>query len=125
MHLITTGFALDMTSQQEELIQRITEALTAYETRRVEIVAKAFEEGGNDLVQKVEDEYIALRDARREIRRHQLDENHEKYQELTDAAIAETKAINVAVARLESAAKVMNQMAGAISILGRVLIILG
>ena len=106
-------------------LDEITAALQAYENNRVELLERAFEEGGTAPVTALEDEYQALQSAYYDLLNRDLITNSAKYPGLMDETIAATKAIQKSIDSLEKISSVLSAMAKTVSLVGRVLVLFG
>lgn len=110
---------------EQELLNALEKSIESFNKNRVAILKKAFDEGGDDLVSKLEQEHEDLRAAHFEVLRRQLDRNNGRYEELLKEATAEAAAVEKSIAKLERVTKVLNAMTQAVSVVGRALIVLG
>jgi hypothetical protein len=111
--------------KEEDIERQLSAAIRAYNNNRAQILLKAFDEGGQPLVQQLEAEYDALRDAYFTLLKKQLDQNNHRYEELTIDLRKEAERLEKDIDRLESTASIMNTIASVINLVGRVLIVLG
>lgn len=110
---------------EQELLDSLNKSIESFNRNRVAILKKAFDEEGDDAVNKLEQEHDALRDAYFEVLKRQLDQNNHRYEELMKEATSEAKEIEKAIDRLERVSQILNAMAQTVSIVGRALIVLG
>lgn len=103
----------------------LSQTIGEFNNKRSEILQLAFKEGGHDAVNRVVNEYDVLRDAYFEIVRRQLDRNNHQYEQLINAANYETEKLRRSVSQLRSAIEIINLSGVVISLIGRILIILG
>ena len=106
-------------------LDELTQALQSYETNRVELLDRAFKEGGSAPVTALEDEYQALQNAYYDLLNRDLITNSAKYPSLMDETIAATKAIQKSIDSLEKISNVLSAMAKTVSLVGRVLVLFG
>jgi hypothetical protein len=104
---------------------KLAKAIGAFNEKRVTILKKAFDEGGDDEVDEVLKEFDALRDAYFEILQRELDANNPRYTELTSAAKDQADQLGASIDALEKAAAILNGINGVISAVGKMLIVLG
>lgn len=109
----------------EELQVQIMNAIAAYNQHRAQILQDALNHGGAPLVEQLEGEYEALRDAYFELIRRQLDRNNHRYDQLTQEAASTASAIEQSVTSLANTTQILNTIAGAVNLIGRILIVLG
>ncbi len=102
----------------------ILQAINVYEQDRAKILKEAFNEGGGDLVNDLENEHDALRDAYYEVFRKELDQNHTQFTVLLQKTKVATNEIEKSIKNLRTATDVLNALGTAINLIGRVLIIL-
>jgi hypothetical protein len=112
-------------TREDELEKCLVNAIEVFNKNRVPILKKAFEEGGDVAVAKLEREYDSLRDAYFEILQRQLDRNHYRYNELKTAVISETRSLEKAITSLEKIENVTKLFEKVISLVGQAVIILG
>jgi histidinol dehydrogenase len=110
---------------ERELLEKLDSSIKAFNKQRVAILKKAFEEEGDRAVSDLEKEYDVLRDAYFEILKRQLDRNNNRYEELMGEALSEAGSLEKAIARLESVGQILKIMAQTVSLVGRILIVLG
>lgn len=103
----------------------LSQTIGEFNNKRSEILQLAYKEGGREAVDKVINEHNVLRDAYFEIVRRQLDRNNHQYEQLINAANYETEKLRRSVSQLRSAIEIINLSGVVISLIGRILIILG
>lgn len=110
---------------EEQLKITISQAIGEFNNKRAAILQLAFNNGGQDAVKKVEQEYDALRDAYFEILRRQLDKNNHLYEQLISAANKETENLRASVAQLNNINSIIDLATSVINLVGRVILVLG
>lgn len=103
----------------------LSQTIGEFNSKRSEILQLAYKEGSHEAVNRVVNEYDVLRDAYFEIVRRQLDRNNHQYEQLINAANSETEKLRRSVSQLRSAIEIINLSGVVISLLGRILIVLG
>ncbi|PZU88630.1 MAG: hypothetical protein DI529_05380 [Chryseobacterium sp.] len=107
-----------------ELKKSLSTAISQFNAKRSQLLQEAFQSGGQDAVQKIEQEYDTLRDAYYEILQRQLDENHHLYTQLISAAKTEADELTKSVKQLNNINEIINLATEVINLVGRVLIVL-
>jgi hypothetical protein len=110
---------------KENTLESIDASLVKYESRRADILEKAFQEEGSAKVKELENEYQALQDAYYELLNRQLAANSAKFPDLMKQTVDATKEINASVDSLNNVAKILNSMTKTVNLIGRVLILFG
>lgn len=103
----------------------LSQTIGEFNSKRSEILQLAYKEGGHEAVNRVVNEYDVLRDEYFEIVRRQLDRNNHQYEQLINAANYETEKLRRSVSQLRSAIEIINLSGVVISLIGRILIVLG
>jgi len=103
----------------------LSQTIGEFNSKRSEILQLAYKEGGHEAVNRVVNEYDVLRDAYFEIVRRQLDRNNHQYEQLINIANSETEKLRRSVSQLRSAIEIINLSGVVISLIGRILIVLG
>jgi len=110
---------------EEHLRVLLSQTIGEFNSKRSEILQLAYKEGGHEAVNRVVNEYDVLRDAYFEIVRRQLDRNNHQYEQLINIANSETEKLRRSVSQLRSAIEIINLSGVVISLIGRILIVLG
>lgn len=109
---------------QEELKKSLSEAITQFNNRRTQLLQDAFTEGGEPALDKLVEEYDALRDAYFEILKRELDQNNPRYTQLTTATKAEADNLAKSLKKLNNVNEILALTTSVINLVGRVLIVL-
>jgi len=109
---------------EEKLKSELDAAISAFNSRRTAILKKAFDEGGDEQVAKLEQQQEALRAAFFELLKKQLDRNNAQYVELTTSATRETTALKAAIESLANVANILNRAASVVKLVGKVTTVL-
>lgn len=110
---------------QLELLEKLNQALSAYELKRAAILQKAMDEDGIDAVGRIESEYRALNDAYYEVLRSALAANGGQYVQLMERAKDVTAQIKKKIDNLQDAIDLTNNIAESVNLIGRILILFG
>jgi DNA repair exonuclease SbcCD ATPase subunit len=110
---------------EEQLKLTLSQAIREFNNHRSAILQLAFTGGGQTAVDKVEQEYDALRDSYFEILRRQLDKNNHLYEQLISAANTETEKLLTSVNQLDNINDIINLATSVINFIGRIVIVLG
>ncbi|MCA0229176.1 MAG: hypothetical protein LCH91_01850 [Bacteroidetes bacterium] len=110
---------------EQQLKNSLSTTISEFNKRRFQILQKAFQDGGQDEVLKLEEEYDALRDAYFEILKRELDENNHLYAKLLKAANDETENLTQSIKQLNNINDIIKLTTAVINLVGRILIVLG
>jgi len=110
---------------EEQLKLELSKVIGEYSNNRAAILQLAQTNGGQVAINKVEQEYDALRDAYFEILRRQLDKNNHLYEQLITAANSETEKLRTSVNQLNNINDIINLSTAVINLIGRIVIVLG
>ncbi|PYF74863.1 hypothetical protein [Pedobacter nutrimenti] len=110
---------------QQELKKSLSAAIAQFNSKRSQLLQAAFQSGGQDAVEKLEQEYDVLRDAYFEILQRELDENNHLYKQLTDQAKTEADNLTKSIKQLNNINDIINLATSVINLVGRILIVLG
>ncbi|NLL84319.1 MAG: hypothetical protein GX230_08790 [Lentisphaerae bacterium] len=114
-----------MASYQDTLLQRTRSAIKSYNTNRTRLIKEAFEEGGQESVTALEEEFIALNNAAFNLQRAKLKRNHRRYGALLKEAAATVSEARSLITGSASALAVLDGLGRAVTLIGRSLLILG
>jgi hypothetical protein len=109
----------------ENLKSSLSNTMSSYERNRAQILKKAFDEGGDNVVSALEKEYQTMRDAYFELLRKELDANNHNYDELLDNTNLEAENLKNSVDNLASINQIIQNATNLISSIGRIIITLG
>ncbi len=109
----------------QQLTANIAQAITDFNNNRFQILQLAFQNGGQNEVTRLEQEYDALRDAYFEIIQAQLDKNNHLYDQLTTATNTETDKLKTSIAQLNNINNIINLLTSVVNLIGRSIITLG
>jgi hypothetical protein len=101
---------------------RLTRAIDSFETKKASILEKAFQEGGAALVVELVNEVEALKDARFELLRANLDKNNAAFSALVERFKDETEALGDSIKRLQTIAKVLEGIANVVNLIARLIV---
>ena len=107
------------------LLEEISKAIIAYKNSQSLILAKAEEEGGEDMVAQIRSEFEILEDTYYEVRDRLLDGLDARYADLSKAANDATKALKADIDDLQKAEKVLKNLTKAVSAIARLMVALG
>ncbi|MEO8532375.1 MAG: hypothetical protein ABI441_01425 [Flavobacterium sp.] len=110
---------------QEELKKSLSEAISEFNNKRTQLLQAAFQEGGEPALDKLVEEYDALRDAYFEILKRELDKNNPRYIQLTTATKAEADNLAKSLKKINNVNEIIDLTTSVINLVGRVLIVLG
>lgn len=110
---------------EEQLKLTLSQAIGEFNSNRSAILQLAYTNGGQSAVNKLEQEYDALRDSYFEILRHQLDKNNHQYEQLINAANSETDKLRASINQLNNINDIISSATAVINLVGRILIVLG
>ena len=111
-------------NMEEQLKTALSQAIGDFNNNRTLILRLAFDSGDPNAVDKIEQEYDALRSAYFEILRRQLDNNNHLYEELITAANSETERLRTSVNQLNNINDIINLTTAVINLVGRIIIML-
>lgn len=114
-----------MTSLKKTLQQRTQAAVLAYNTNRSRLVKEAAKSGGAEAVAVIEEEYTALCNAAFALKRAALKRNHRRYRRLLSEATESVSHTQHLIEEAAAISAVLDGMAKAVTLLGRVLLLLG
>lgn len=116
----------DLADQTEEnLKEQLARSISDLSLNRAALTQKAFEEGGNEAVERLQDEYDDLRDAYRSLLAADLDRNNHRYADLLAEASEEVSRLRQSVGSLQAAEQILEGLGRTLSVVGRALIVLG
>jgi hypothetical protein len=124
---VTSRAAFDLTrpAEEEALKAELDAAITAFNTRRTQLLKKAFDEGGDAAVAALEQQHDTLRTAFFDLLKRQLDRNNAQYVELTTVATKETAALKSAIESLANVASILKLATSVVRLIGKVTTVLG
>lgn len=109
---------------EEQLKSNLSLAIGEFSDKRAAILQLAYSEGGQAAVERLEQEYDALRNAYFEILQKQLDRNNHLYEQLTTVANEETGRLRASVGELAHINDIITLLGAVVSLVGRVLVVL-
>lgn len=110
---------------EEGLKAALSQAIAGFNNKRSEILQAAFSNGGQESVNKIEQEYDALRDAYFELLKRELDKNNHLYERLISAASTETGKLGKSVEQISNINNIIDLTTSVVNLLGRIIIVLG
>jgi len=110
---------------EQQLKTSLSNAISEFNKVRFQILQKAFQNGGQDVVLKLEEEYDALRDAYFEILKRELNENNHLYATLIKAANDETQKLTQSIKELNNVNDIIRLTTAVINLIGRIVIVAG
>jgi hypothetical protein len=117
--------ALEADDLKLQLLDDLNAVLTAYESQRAPLLQAALNEGGMQQVQQLESEYSAIQSAFFELLNRSLAANGGQYTDLMNQTIEVTKAIKGKINQLQGIADLINNIAGAVNLVGRIIVLFG
>ncbi|QQT56170.1 hypothetical protein I6I98_13265 [Sphingobacterium multivorum] len=109
---------------EEQLKITLSQTIASFNNNRAAILRLALNNGGDEAIEKVENEYDTLRSAYFEILRNELDANHHLYEQLITATNSETERLKKSVLSLNNINEIIKLTTEVINLIGRILIVL-
>ena len=85
---------------EEKLKAALNQAITDFNNSRSKILKLAFNEGGQEAVTNLENQYDALRNAYFDLLKKQLDKNNDQYEKLVVSTREEAEKLTVSIQKL-------------------------
>ncbi|MGO4770690.1 hypothetical protein ACEN2I_03430 [Flavobacterium sp. W22_SRS_FK3] len=109
---------------QTELKKSLSAAISQFNSKRSQLLQTAYQAGGEAAVEKLEEEYDALRDSYFKILQRELDENNHRYIQLTTVAKEEADNLTKSLKKLNNVNEIVDLTTSVINLVGRILIVL-
>lgn len=122
---VTFTAAVEADDLRLQLLDDLNGVLTAYELQRAPLLQMAMNEGGMQRVQELESEYNAIQSAYFELLNRALAANGGQYTDLMNQTIQLTKDIKGKINQLQGIADLINNIAGAVNLVGRIIVLFG
>jgi len=112
-------------SPDEQLKVKLAKSIESFNKQRVDILRRAFDQGGDPEVEQLLEEQDALRDAYFEILQRQLDSNNARYVELVGKADKATQNLQNSIDTFDRVNAIIDKISSVVTAVGKALIVLG
>lgn len=107
----------------EELKTKLDEAIRQYDSNRAKLLQKAFDEGGQDAVKQLEDNYTRMRNEYMNLLKAQLDQNSAGYQQLIADANDETGKLKKSLGQMQKVTDIINLLSSVAEKVGKIAVL--